>query len=209
MKNKQTGFTIIELLIATLVFSVILLLATSGLLQIGRLYNKGVINSRTQEVARTIMEDISQSIQFNGGNVTPAIMSSGVAPNTSTGFCIGQRRYSMILGKEMADTSTSHGLVADTITSSCTTSVAALDLSQTSPPGANNPREFLAPFMRIAYLDVTSYGNNLYRISLRLAYGDDDLLTSLTGYTAQCKDEDGTQFCSTAELSTIIQKRVK
>lgn len=206
MKSRQIGFTIVELMIATLVFSTILLVATAGLLQIGRLYNRGVINSRTYETANAIMEDISQSIQFNGGNVTPVITSNGA----TSGFCIGQRRYSMILGKMMAEGTASHGLVADNITGSCNTGVVALDLSQPiPPPGANNPKEFLAPFMRITALEISQVNNTLYRVSLRLAYGEDDLLTGSTGYTANCKDGPGTEFCSTAELSVIVQKRIK
>lgn len=211
--RQQAGFTIVELLIATLVFSTILLIATAGLLQIGRLYNKGVINSRTYEVASAIMEDISQSIQFNGGNITSSITSTGVTPDTSTGFCIGQRRYSMIMGKMMADDPASHGLVTDTINGSCNASVPALDLSQPGPrpPGANNPKEFLAPYMRITALEVIPSPNSgsLYKVSLRVAYGEDDLLTTTIGNTAQCKGGSGTEFCSTAELSVIVQKRIK
>ncbi len=57
---KPHGFTIIELLIATTIFSVVLLLAASGLLYIGRLYYKGLTSSATQEAARNIMQELTQ-----------------------------------------------------------------------------------------------------------------------------------------------------
>ena len=63
-KTKNSGFTIIELMIATSVFAVVLVVAASGILAIGMLYYKGVTSSRTQEAARSISNTIANTIQF-------------------------------------------------------------------------------------------------------------------------------------------------
>ena len=59
----QSGFTLLELMIATTIFSVILLLCTVGLIQIGKTYYKGSAIVRTQNVARDITDNITQAIQ--------------------------------------------------------------------------------------------------------------------------------------------------
>src|SRR3990172_9120101 len=72
------GFTIVELMIATTIFSVILLIVTFGMLQIGRTYYKGITLTKTQNAARSIIDTISQDIQFSGEGVTDSV--SGTFP---------------------------------------------------------------------------------------------------------------------------------
>ncbi len=101
MTDKQKGFTIIELLLATAVFSLVLVGATSALIQIGRMYYKGLTTSNTQETARRIMEDVSRNIQFSGATPTDT-PGGGLAVNYNgtdialISFCIGSLRYSYI-----------------------------------------------------------------------------------------------------------------
>lgn len=204
------GFTVIELMIATLVFSMILLICTSGLIQIGRLYYKGITSTRTQETARNIMDEITRSIQFNGGRVQPV---SGGAP--SYYFCVGDQRYSFILGKQLVPTITDPSnesqrvLVVDTNTA-CS---AGQDLNN---PASLSPgsKELFAPKMRLANLEVISldttgstFDDNLYQINIRVVSGHKDVLNAAKDACASTRD--GTQFCSVSELSTTVLKRVK
>ncbi|HSX23517.1 MAG TPA: type II secretion system protein [Candidatus Saccharimonadales bacterium] len=206
IRIRQQGFTIIELLIATMVFSVVLMLCTYGLLQVGRIYNRGVTNSKTQEAARNIIDDVSQTLQFGGGQVSSALLSNGSAPNISTGFCIGGRRYSMLLGHELSNSSNDHGLVADNFAGTCSGGLQALDL--TAPLPANS-REFLSPLMRVANLTITDAGNNLWQVTVRVVSGDDDLLNNPASTNPTCKIQAGSQFCSISELTTVVQKRIQ
>ena len=64
VKLRNKGFTIVELLIATAVFSFILLVVTTGIIRLGNMYYKGVISSRTQESIRNIVSETSSAIQF-------------------------------------------------------------------------------------------------------------------------------------------------
>src|ERR1700677_3100882 len=90
--QNESGFTIIELLIATLVFSTILLIATYGVIQIGRTYTKGYIGSLTQNTTRSIVDQISQAIQLSGPNT----VQTGSSGNYMS-VCIGSIRYTYIL----------------------------------------------------------------------------------------------------------------
>ena len=92
-KNNQ-GFTILELLIATTVFSVILLVVTTGIIRIGNIYYKGITASKTQESIRNISSELSSSIQFANGIKVP-----GSSANI---FCLGNTRYTYFLNREYA-----------------------------------------------------------------------------------------------------------
>lgn len=197
----QKGFTIIELLIATLVFSSVLLLITFGIIQITRTYYKGVTSTKTQQTARAVIDEISQSIQFAGGTVTP---SPAPAPSSSQVFCLNTKRYSYILGRKLTDGS-NHVLVADT--PPCTSSSTAQDMNSASL--TPDSRELLAPNMRLSKLDVIEVDPNLWQITVKVVYGEDDLLNDPAQPNANCKNISvGGQFCAVSELSTVVQKRL-
>lgn len=213
--SNQGGFTIVELLIATLIFSMVLLLITIGILTFTKVYFKGLNQSRTQNAARTIIENVAQSIQFSGGTVTKTITPNG----DSQGFCVADKRFSFLPGRQLTDvapdpalTQTRHALVVDE-PGNCGGSQAQ-DLGG-NPAGT----ELLAPGMRVSKLAVEQIGTtSMYRVTVRLAYGENDLLYSpsdpnnpngATRPDAACRfGFSGAQFCATAELSTIVNKRI-
>lgn len=220
---SQRGFTIIELLIATVIFSMVLILITTGVLQFTRQYYKGVISSNTQNTARIIIDDISRAIQFNSSTVYPLAANNG-----SQGYCIGKsKRYSFARNYQVTDATppvtapyqANHGLVSDN-TNGCSSTTQALPVrSLTSLPGLN-PRELLGENMRLANLSIVGSGD-LYTVTVRVVYGDIDLLCSPTGpggcgpsggfvnnTDLTCKSTTGSQFCAVSELTTTVKKRV-
>lgn len=207
-KNNSKGFTLIEMLVATAVFSVVLMVCGIALLQISRTFYKGVTITNTQEVARLVIDEISGSVSFSAGDIQPLVANSG-----SEGYCVGNLRYSFKPGQMLADDNTQHAFVVDRLDDLptpllCSSSVQALDLSAGALP--NNPRELLSPRMRVSKFSIINQGNRLYSISLKLATGDDDLLSNPTLATAQCSGfMSGSQFCSVVELTTVVQKRLQ
>jgi prepilin-type N-terminal cleavage/methylation domain-containing protein len=204
---KSEGFTIIELLVSTLVFGVVLLIITTAILQISRVYYRGITEAKAQNATRNIVDTLAQNIQFNGGNVTPT------PPNPTAGasyaFCIGNQQYSYTLGYQLADNPTSaqtyHALVNQNLPG-CVSSSPAQNVRNQTVTG----RELLGPSMRLAKLEVTSLTDTLYKISVRVVYGDDDLLTNPNAADANCiAQRAGTQFCASSELTTIVAKRVE
>ncbi len=223
-QSNQAGFTIIELLIATMIFAVILIVITYGILQTSRTYYLGVTQSKTQDTARTILETLSQEIQLSGGTITGTDAPSGQAiinNGTSQGFCINNRLYSYILGHQVSDSPTGtqvyHGLM---VSNGCSAQAQNINVSS-----GLLGSELLAPNMRLANLTIvnTDDQNGLYTIDIRLVYGDDDLLcspsvtddcTSKTASTSTdnpdvtCKGGVGAQFCAVSDLETTVQIRV-
>jgi prepilin-type N-terminal cleavage/methylation domain-containing protein len=213
-QHRQHGFTIVELLVSMAVFSVVLMVVTIGIVQVSRVYYKGVTEANTQNVARNIMDTVAQAIQFSGGSVLAT--NPTPTPGTSYAFCINNQEFSYRLGFKMVDgtlgaNQTNHALVQRTV-SGC--DATGQDLS-----GSISGRELLAPNMRLANLVVEPAGDNLYRVQVRVVYGDDDLLYSPTGLQpatngatakdASCRGEQGRQFCAVSELSTVVISRVQ
>jgi prepilin-type N-terminal cleavage/methylation domain-containing protein len=210
--QREKGFTIVELMIATSVFAVVLLVATLGILQITRVYFKGVTETTTQNVARSVMDTVAQAVQFSGGNVLPTIAGTAT-PTSPRAFCIGNQRFSYDLGYQLKDSSPNvtnhqayHVLAVDNYAGCTQTAAQSLNTAAL----ASGSRELISPNMRLTKFTVESQGDNLYKITIRIAYGDDDLLSNPTDPNAICKGvRAGTQFCSISELSTIVVKRVQ
>jgi len=217
--HKQAGgkgFTIVELLVAMMVFSFVLLIVTVAIMQISRMYYKGMTESNTQATARSIMDTVSQAIQFNGGTVSATPSAPGnPTPGSSYAFCVNNQQFSYRPGYQMVDSTpgtnqTRHSLVVNTV-SGCSTSTPQ-NLSNATIAG----RELLAPNMRLSSMVVTNLGNSLYKVQVRVVYGDDSLLLSPSGNgagaaapDAACRGGAGQQFCSVSDLSTIVISRVK
>lgn len=229
-KSSQQGFTIVELLIATTIFSVMLLIIAGSIIQIGRLYYKSLTSSRTQETARTIISDISEAIQFNSGDVvgTNVITLNNIGDPFSRGICVGSRLYSYRLGQQQVNNT--HAMVVQNMASDCT-STRAQNLSTGPVAGF----EMLSDKMRLTKMQVIPLAGDTYRVLVRVVYGDADILCNpaappngIYGCTSQlqrtdlqnatliqttpdvsCKNiRSGTQFCSASELSKIVKRRL-
>lgn len=223
LKDKSSGFTIIELTIATMIFSVILLLVTYGILQIGRTYTKGVTESKTQQTARAVMDAITQDIQFYKSGVVAGANNGGV----TYVICVGNNRYTAFLSKVLVDSppppdtlkhQSNYALLFDANLASCNTSVPA-----TLPPPSSSV-ELLTTHMRIAAIDITPQPiTDLFAVHVRVVYGQDDVLcspsvagdcnapgisTNLANDDIACKGGVINQFCAVSDLRTTIQKRV-
>lgn len=218
----QQGFTIVELMIATAVFTVVLLLCTFALLQVGKTYYKGITSAQTQNTTRAIVDDISQAIQFSGTTVSTTIdrSASPVTYNKqfNTFYCLllGGKRYIYKLGVQVDSNPTSgdqdvHGLVWDEHAGNCSTAISSW------PAGAT---ELLGPHMRLADFtidQITPGDPSWYIVRIRVVYGDSDLLDDkLTldgtvppdGILDTCRIGAGSQFCASSEITTSAQRRI-
>lgn len=217
LRNNSRGFTVIELMIATGVFAVVLLGITMAVLQISRVYYKGIITANTQNTTRQITDRLSQAVQFSGQNIVPtAPEGTAQAAGTNYAFCIGNKKFSYVLGRALndgprddANKRMPHVLVEENSAADCSGSSPTpynLASQATLPSGA---RELMSPNMRLTNLRVFSLGDNMYRITVRVVHGDADLLNNPDAANASCKSErSGTQFCAISELSTVVTKRI-
>jgi prepilin-type N-terminal cleavage/methylation domain-containing protein len=212
-KQQQGGFTIIELMIATLVFSIIMVICLSAFLRVGQLYYKGIYLSKTQEAARNISDEVVSQLRLNGGSPT---LNPGTPINGHTVyfFCINNERYSFMSGNEVhtdAESDTNFGLVRDdhSPTQPC--------LSPTDQAFSSNHAELLGDFMRVVavgtspgqsdvlFTPATINSHILWTLHLHIDFGDDDLLDNPAASSATCQGPlIGSQFCATTDVDTSV-----
>lgn len=225
--KSNDGFTIIELMIATAVLSMVLVLVTVLMINIGNLYYKGISQSQVQDDVRSISDDITQQLKTLGTSEQLASGSASVSGLSEQSYCIGTVRYSFVLGR-MVGTGTDidgthqvpHALWRDTNTSGgCT----PLDLTQSDPtaaanvtqPGSSAPgsgTDMISGNYRLTALSITPFNpitnTSPFTVSIGVAYGNIDLLNGAVGLGVSCKGGTGDKFCSTANLTTTVQQRL-
>ncbi|HVE80749.1 MAG TPA: prepilin-type N-terminal cleavage/methylation domain-containing protein [Candidatus Dormibacteraeota bacterium] len=89
----QRGFTLVELIMATALFSVVMLAMTSGVLQLFKIYQAGVSIRNTQQSARLISEEIVRlgrgADHFTVGSLNSAIATAdGFVDSPTDALCI-------------------------------------------------------------------------------------------------------------------------
>lgn len=200
MKRPQYGFTIIELMIATMVFSTVLLLCATGLISVARMYQKGNTSRAAQETARTVMDQIKNDFELTGGNY--------VKINDTT-FCIGANLYSFDTSRKTNPDGTGHALVVSQPTGGCDVNAAVQPENLNTPanPGA---RELLGPNMRVAELTILSFPSDIkptsLTVRLNIVAGDADLLNANKN---GCQGGPGQEYCAGSILESYVTKRLK
>lgn len=208
LKNIN-GFTILELMIATMIFSVILLLMAFGLVKIGQIYYKGITSSRTQNVARNASDDVVQAVQYGGNTVgnTPAAVIG-----QQDSIIVGNRKYTYVIGKKLVD----RAPVATANETDVALKVETLDTDLiTVKP--NSSRELLSTGMWLSEFKVS--GTSPTEITIKVVNGDFDLVEDSSGRlfgdptgfdiaSSKCKSGAGSQFCAVSGLYTKAYKRL-
>jgi len=228
IKLDNRGFTIVELMIATAVFSVVLVIMSVGLITIGRQYVKSDINITTQNASRTIMDEVALQVQLGAK-----------APNTSTSgvYCIGSVRYSYSIGFQVEDVNNApknqqlHALWRDIIPNENVCQPATLTAPDPSSSGVNNGvpgsgRELIPNHTRLVAFDINNNNGSvlspypdprLWNINVSIIYGDDeiifdtsDTLLSVSGRIDIIKNcagiNGGGAFCGLSELHTSVYR---
>lgn len=228
--KEQRGFTIIELMIATTVVSVILVMVSVIMINIGGLYFKGISQTAAQNTVRSISDEITQQLQFSDSMPEP---SASPAPDGVRSWCIGTTRYTYIIGKQIG-TDTAHVLWRDKVASSSCPSITAtgsLNVATPALPGSTGGGvELIGP--RSMLTDFTIITPSPYRVTINIALGDSDQLCDI-GTTDDCNDKsisthiwnptaptgqirckgnvgagNSGKFCGTANLTTTAVRRL-
>ncbi len=220
-KNKfQNGFTIIELMIATVVFTIVMLILTVSVMHFTNSYYKGVTQASTQSVARNIVNSVAQAIQFSGDQFISKLPSNPLQPDSKGAYCVGGQLYSFKLGVEQESNpgapNPQNVLVVSPDPGCSTTNISPNFATGTNAQGMLGSNMWLASFS-IAPITaappstapINAVNATLYRISVRVLYGASGLLTNTIGNNSNCIGTTGSQFCATSGLSTIVEARIK
>lgn len=217
-KLNSKGFTVVELMIATMIFTVILLLCTYGLVRIGQIYYKGVLSARVQNTARSIEDDIITKIKYGGEShggggedFIPDPLNPGeyiVPEDKAAAICIGVSRYSFIISKDAAD---SRLIYDEPALADCDVPA---DMN-TLLPGQKN---LLPKGMRLSKFSLRPYALDLssqsVAIRVKITAGEPDLFENGVDGNGDpinkgCKGGAGDHFCASSDLVTYATPRVK
>lgn len=206
VRRNSHGFTLLELIIASTVFAVILLLVTTGIIQIGNRYYKTTIQSRTQAAARNIADEIGRGFQFSG--VDPAGLGS--VASAQGGFCINNVQYHFKKQTVMTESDRVFIAAPKSSTTPCNTGWSV-------PSGS---RDLLAPGMWLKKLAITyDPVSRVARINIRIMTTPTegfDMVVNPNGSVAGAENNPdaicssrSSHMCAISELSTAVQKRIQ
>ena len=231
-KLSAQGFTIVELMIATSILAIILLMATVIMINVGDIYYKGVSEARAQDTVRSIADDVAQNLQL--ADQAPMFCPVSTCPTNSTNptspdaICIGETRYTYVMYDEIGVQSQSqyHVLWRDQAPSGTCTPVPGFN---TSNLAASDPSglELMTSSGRLTSFSVSL--TSPYTVNVGIAYGSDSLLCVNGGSATNdcnnnasstqlhppppnsqilCKGHASQQFCATANLSVTVSQRL-
>lgn len=213
--TQGRGFTIVELTIATAIFSTVLLVGLTSFLGVSKLYYKSLALTQTQSVAQQIISQVTGDIQFASTIATGYPSSVGLFTDGGSQYvCFGNIRYTFFLFNEVNlddhDNQTKFGLLRDSL----------LGSTGCAPPfgagavGLNNPVELLGNKMRLSQFDIVPAKddagdkvNNLWDVNIKVAYGDNEFLDNAAAQNATCKPNlSSSQFCSVSSQTTTVTR---
>ncbi len=227
--SNQKAFTIVELMIATAILSIILVLVTAMMISIGNLYYKGTSQASLQDNIRNITDEMSQDLQLNGSAL---ITGANVNPALPRSYCIGTTRYTYIVGLQISSSpgvgQSYHVLWRDNVPAGTCPDIAQAVFDSTSLPTADPGTELIGPNSMLTGFTLTT-GASPFTLTISEAYGPPTLLCD-TGTPGDCsaattnsnhiwnpnapvgeiicKGLSGTQFCATASLTTTVSERL-
>lgn len=193
VRSMRAGFTLVELMIAITVFSVAILVATSGAVVVGRMYQQSVTKAKLLTAAREIQGQFTQEIQYSG---TVPVLSPDPIGGLNA-LCIGNTRYLW-----STDTNNNKLIKEEFVNEApCT--------SKESPSGdlpkITNPLPKSARVTKF-YYDGDS---GIYSLSIRFVLGDDDMFED-NDIKKSCKANIlGSEFCATVELDNQVARKVE
>lgn len=212
-RRGQGGFTILELTIATAVFSVVILVMAVGILSFSRGFFKATNQTQTQQTARSVIDELGQNVQFSKS------IEGGDPVGAWNVICIDNLRYSYRINQRFnASDAGSHALIRSPLAGPC---------EPDSVLNAATDTELLGQNMRLTNFVTTATGDSTYRVAIGIIYGEFDLISyaradgspvgtitdaalnsSVDIAGSSCKGGAGSQYCAQSRLDTIVQKRL-
>lgn len=102
--RSQAGFTIIELTLAMTFISVLLLAIALTIIQIGAVYNRGMLLKEVNQVSRTVSDDVRRTL--SGGNAFALDTDYKAFPNVGGRLCTGSYSYVWNVGAKQSTSET-------------------------------------------------------------------------------------------------------
>ena len=199
LSGNQSGFTLADVAIASAIFSGVLIVCLSAFIAMGNIYFKGSIETRTQGVARKILDGIDRTISttaveietIDHGSDWKAHCIAGIKYSFREGYQLDRDPPANPLTKKVNQV-----LVKSIVTDSLGTPTESCDGIVPDPPSSGGV-ELLGQRMRIAEFSIENH-ERLHFIKLSLVYGGDPDNEEIEKEVFEFQDEN--------ELDTTVNK---
>lgn len=196
MSHRNRGFTLVEIMLAMAFIAFLLLFIISAILQITRLYSKGMAIRQINQTGRQVMEQLTRDVRY----ATPTFKSS------NNRLCVNGVTY-------VWNTSAS---TANKYASPATGEINFISLSDSKGVYCNNPtldipkdqaRNLLGPEVRMYGFSLGKQGK-LWNISMLLGTsgGNSPDISVASGKTTLSCPADN-QFCAFGDFDTSVYSR--
>jgi len=198
---NKSGFTIIELLIAMAGFSFVILLVTIVMINIGNLYSKGINQTKIDDAARYITDDIASKLKYSQASkfsTVPASLGGIIYKN----YCIGTAKFS-----PSYDQTSNYMRIANNTDASCPVP---------SPVDSANGTNLLPANSKLAYFNIVQTGST-FTVSIAIIYGNftNTNIGTISGglnygnlNQLKCNTGSTYQYCAVTNLSTVVSSRI-
>ncbi len=207
-KVNSKGFTLIELMISTVVFSSILLIATIAIIYVSKTYVEGQVVIKNQDNSQAILMNLANAIKFDDNSNNNIVLPQLNSSTNNYYFCIGSYEYIYSLNQLFTSNNQVAGLLQ--LTNS-------LSPNCVYPTSINigSSRQLLSQNERVGQLAI-SQNNNIYDISLTIGYGNNSVLQTLNTasdpappYKYRCViSAFSVSLCAVSSLSTTVTSRI-
>lgn len=195
MHRKDSGFTILELMIAISVFSVAIILVTTGVILVGRYYQQGATKSKLLATTREIHSQFTQNVQLSASS---SVYIGGIVTWNSTDYyynCIGNTRYLLSAQGDF--------MTEDITGKSCTSEETVENPIHPLPKDARAVR---GSDGTEAFAITNKHG--LYQLETRFVIGSQDMFVD-DDYKNVCQNNVlGSAFCSVVSLNSEAARKV-
>lgn len=183
MQCKSKGFTIVELMIAMVVFGTASLMTTAIVIGMSRQYQKGAYTAQLSDASRSVHQDIRDAIAYTD--------SYTAGPPGATFFCTGRTMY---YWQNVLPPSSNAGFFKREL--------GGLQCEQANANSGVN----LLPRNGFVQSFSISPNNGIYAITSSFAVGTADMFTDNT-YTRCLPTLRGGDFCSIVNYTSNVKPR--
>jgi prepilin-type N-terminal cleavage/methylation domain-containing protein len=219
LASEAKGFTIIELLIATIVFSTVLTIIVASFLQIGHMFYKGVSINNTTKSTANLVDAITTDARLTSKPAQLGNLTDTTPGITKRFFCVGPHRYTFVLNSKV------QGSDVTANSSSMSAGVIQDDDSSCANPttSGGNSTQMLGPDMQLNKLDFIVTGSAAMVRAHVIFYGDDSTVfnstlhpnDTATDHAAAVNNPDAycsgdllsTQFCAASDIVSNVTLR--
>jgi prepilin-type N-terminal cleavage/methylation domain-containing protein len=196
-KRNNGGFTVVELMIAISVFATAMTLILAGVIFISRQYQQTSNKVQLEDASRTVHQQITQSIQFSGRDVSAKIPNGQYSAR-----CVGNYMYIYSSAEPVSNqtvyASMSEGLYVKDNANNC----AASDINIT---GATN---LLPKGAKVVKFEITTTGTTS-SLSTTFSKSPADILVFSGPGDVRCDSASkGREFCATVTLDSTATRRI-